>query len=100
MIEAARQRDWDAKHTEEHLSRFNRTVVDLIAVHEVFPGHFLQFIYAKQFPSKARKLLGPASNAEGWAHYSEQMMVKDGFRNGDPATRLAQVSEALVRDCR
>ncbi len=94
------EKDWDAKHTEEHLRLFNRSVVDLITVHEAFPGHFLQFIYAKQFPTKTRKLLGAASNAEGWAHYSEQMMVEEGFRGGDPKVRLAQLSEALVRDCR
>lgn len=94
------EKDWDAKHVEEHLRLFNRPVTALITVHEVFPGHFLQFIYAKRFPTKTRKLLGAASNAEGWAHYSEQMMIEEGFGGGDPRVHLAQLSEALVRDCR
>jgi uncharacterized protein (DUF885 family) len=94
------EKDWDAKHVEEHLRLFNRPVTALITVHEAFPGHFLQFIYAKRFPTKTRKLLGAASNSEGWAHYGEQMMIDEGFGGGDPKLRLAQLSEALVRDCR
>jgi uncharacterized protein (DUF885 family) len=91
---------WTAAHTEEHLRLFNRSVMNIITLHEVFPGHFLQFIYAPQFPTKTRKLLYAPSNAEGWAHYAEQMMVDEGFGSGDPRTRLAQLSEALLRDCR
>ncbi|HMI55471.1 MAG TPA: DUF885 domain-containing protein [Gemmatimonadaceae bacterium] len=94
------EKDWDANHVEEHLRLFNKSVMNIITVHEVFPGHFLQFVYAPQFPTKTRKLLGAASNAEGWAHYGEQMMVEEGFGNNDPKTRLAQLSEALLRDCR
>ncbi len=94
------EKEWDAQHVEEHLRLYNRSVMNLITVHEVFPGHFLQFIYAPQFPTKARKLLAASSNAEGWAHYSEQMMIEEGFGGGEPKTRLAQLSEALLRDCR
>ena len=91
---------WTPAHVEEHLRLFNRAVMNLITVHEVFPGHFLQFLYAPKFPTKTRRLLFASSNAEGWAHYSEQMMVDEGFGSGDPRTRLAQLSEALLRDCR
>ena len=94
------EKDWDAQHVEEHLRLYNKSVMNLITVHEVFPGHYLQFIYAPQFPTKTRKLLAASSNAEGWAHYSEQMMIEEGFGGGDPKTRLAQLSEALLRDCR
>jgi uncharacterized protein (DUF885 family) len=92
--------DWDAKHKEEHLRLFNLPVVGLINIHEAFPGHYVQFLYSPRFPTKTRKLLGAGSNAEGWAHYAEQMMVDQGFGGGDPKIRLAQLSEALVRDCR
>jgi len=92
--------DWDAKHVEEHLRGYNRAASAVITVHEAFPGHFLQFTYAKQFPTKTRKLLGASSNAEGWAHYSEQMMIEEGFGGGDPKIHLAQLSAALLRDCR
>jgi uncharacterized protein (DUF885 family) len=92
--------DWDSAHVEEHLRLYNRSVMNVITIHEAFPGHYLQFLYAKQFPTKTRKLLYANTNVEGWAHYSEQMMVEEGFGGSDPATRLAQLSEALLRDCR
>jgi uncharacterized protein (DUF885 family) len=92
--------DWDAKHKDEHLRLFNTPVVGLINIHEAFPGHYVQFLYSPRYPTKTRKLLGAGSNAEGWAHYCEQMMVDQGFGGGDPRIRLAQLSEALVRDCR
>ncbi len=91
---------WDAQHVEEHLRSFNQSAMNIITVHEVFPGHFLQFLYVKQFPTKTRRLIQVGSNSEGWAHYSEQMIVEEGFGNGDPRTHLAQLEEALLRDCR
>jgi uncharacterized protein (DUF885 family) len=72
----------------------------MINVHEAYPGHYLQFLYAPRFPTKTRKLISCGSNAEGWAHYTEQMMVDEGFGGGDPRIRLAQLQEALLRDCR
>jgi hypothetical protein len=92
--------DWDAKHKEEHLRLYNPYVVSIIDVHEVWPGHYLQFLYAPRFPTKTRKLVFCGTNAEGWAHYGEQMMVDEGFGGGDPKYRLAQLQEALLRDCR
>jgi uncharacterized protein (DUF885 family) len=92
--------EWDAKHKEEHLRLYNPYVVPIIDVHEVWPGHYLQFLYAPKFPTKTRKLVFCGTNAEGWAHYAEQMMVDEGFGGGDPKYRLAQLQEALLRDCR
>jgi uncharacterized protein (DUF885 family) len=92
--------EWDAKHQEEHLRLYNPYVVAIIDVHEVWPGHYLQFLYAPKFPTKTRKLVFCGTNAEGWAHYAEQMMVDQGFGGGDPKYRLAQLQEALLRDCR
>jgi uncharacterized protein (DUF885 family) len=94
------EKDWDAKHKEEHLRLFNRPVMEIITIHEAFPGHYIQFLYAKQFPTKTRKLIYCGSNVEGWAHYCEQMMVEQGYGGGDPRIRLAQLAEALLRDCR
>jgi uncharacterized protein (DUF885 family) len=94
------EKEWDAKHKEEHLRLYNPYVVSMIDVHEVWPGHYLQFLYAPRFPTKTRKLVFCGTNAEGWAHYAEQMMVDEGFGGGDPKYRLAQLQEALLRDCR
>jgi uncharacterized protein (DUF885 family) len=79
---------------------FNRYTTAIINVHEAYPGHFLQFLYMPRIQSKVRKLLYATSNVEGWAHYTEQMMVDEGFGDGNPRVRLAQLQEALLRDCR
>ncbi len=94
------EKDWDAKHAEEHLRLYNPPVMSMINVHEAYPGHYLQFLYAPKFPTKTRKLVFCGTNVEGWAHYTEQMMVDEGFGGGDPKIRLAQLQEALLRDCR
>jgi uncharacterized protein (DUF885 family) len=94
------EKDWTKKHAEEHLRLFNPWVTAIINVHEAFPGHYLQFLYAPRFPTKVRKLIFSGTNAEGWAHYTEQMMIDEGFGGGDPKYRLAQLQEALLRDVR
>jgi len=71
-----------------------------VSVHEVYPGHYMQFLYARQFPSDARKVFGATTNIEGWAHYCEQMMLDEGFHADDPSYRLAQLQDALLRDAR
>jgi uncharacterized protein (DUF885 family) len=84
----------------EHMRQFNKTTMDIITIHEAFPGHYVQFLYSKQYPTKVRKLYTCGTNVEGWAHYTEQMCVDEGYGNGDPKVRLAQLNEALLRDCR
>jgi uncharacterized protein (DUF885 family) len=91
---------WPAKEVEEYLEGFNRGTIISTAVHEVYPGHYVQFLWLQQIPTKVRKLLGCSSNAEGWAHYSEQMMLDEGYGNGDPKLRLGQLQDALLRDAR
>jgi Bacterial protein of unknown function (DUF885) len=92
--------DWSPQHREAHLRLFNRPVMDLITIHETWPGHFLQFANASRFPTHTRRLISCGSNVEGWAHYVEQMMIEEGYGDGDPKIRLAQIQEALIRDCR
>ncbi len=94
------ERDWSEKQKEEHLQFFNRYAILTASIHEVFPGHYTQFLWLKRAPTKARKLLGSASNAEGWAHYSEQMMLEQGYGEGDPKLLLEQLHDALLRLCR
>jgi uncharacterized protein (DUF885 family) len=92
--------DWTAEHRDEHLRMFNRHTTAMIDVHEAYPGHFLQFLWAPSVKSKVRKLLYTTANVEGWAHYAEQMMIDQGFGAHDPKLHLAQLQEALLRDCR
>jgi len=91
---------WTPKQVEEHMEGFNRGTIISTAVHEVYPGHYVQFLWMQTIPSKVRKLLGANSNAEGWAHYCEQMMLDEGYGNGDLKLRLGQLQDALLRDAR
>jgi uncharacterized protein (DUF885 family) len=92
--------DWSKARVESFMGQFNRSTMISVAVHEVYPGHYVQFLWVPSAPSKVRKLLGCGSNAEGWAHYSEQMMLDEGYGNGDPMLRLGQLQDALLRDAR
>ncbi len=91
---------WTPEHVEEHLESFNRGTVISTAVHEVYPGHYTQFLWVQNAPSKVRKLTGTGSNAEGWAHYTEQMMLDEGYGAGDLKLRLGQLQDALLRNAR
>lgn len=92
--------NWTKARTDSFMGQFNRETMIAIAVHEVYPGHYVQFLWLPSVPSKTRKLFGCGSNAEGWAHYSEQMMLDEGYGNGDPKLRLGQLQDALLRDAR
>jgi uncharacterized protein (DUF885 family) len=91
---------WTPKEVEEHMESFNRGTIISTAVHEAYPGHYVQFLWMQTIPSKVRKLLGANSNAEGWAHYCEQMMLDEGYGNGDLKLRLGQLQDALLRNAR
>ncbi|QIG80604.1 DUF885 domain-containing protein [Stakelama tenebrarum] len=69
-------------------------------VHEIMPGHFLQFLHANRSQSVLGQIFVGYAFAEGWAHYSEEMMWEAGLREGDPATHIGQLSNALLRNCR
>jgi len=94
------QPEWGDEQKDQHLRFYSPYTVAMVNVHEAYPGHYLQFLYAPRFPTKVRKLVSAGTNSEGWAHYAEQMMVEQGFGDGDPRYRLAQLQMALLRDCR
>jgi uncharacterized protein (DUF885 family) len=70
------------------------------SVHEVWPGHFLQFLYSNRNPSKIASLFVGYGFAEGWAHYTEEMMWEMGLGKGDPEIHIGQLTNALLRDVR
>jgi uncharacterized protein (DUF885 family) len=92
-------RSWPPERQDEHLRYFSYPILWHISIHEVYPGHFLQFQHLRQVGSKVRKsvFFAPASLVEGWAHYCEQMMVEAGFRRHEADFKLGQLAEALVR---
>ena len=94
-------RKWSAAEVESYLrGGFSRTVIEMVSIHEAFPGHYVQFLWMPKMRSRTRKLYACSSNAEGWAHYAEQMMIDEGAAGTDPKQRLAQLQEALLRATR
>jgi uncharacterized protein (DUF885 family) len=94
---------------EGRMASFNIGTIVSTSTHEAYPGHYIQFLWVDRAPTKVRMLLGASSNAEGWAHYCEQMMLDEGF--GQPGTgakdareakfiRLGQLQDALLRNAR
>ncbi len=105
------EKDWSPERVAEHMAAFNIGTITSTAVHEAYPGHYIQFLYIPQVPSKIRKLTGANTNIEGWAHYCEQMMLDEGYAAAPPnATpdqlrqarliRLGQLQDALLRNAR
>jgi hypothetical protein len=91
-------RSWPEKERAAYLGSLG----DLLGttVHEVYPGHFVQGRWAEHAPTRVQKAFGSYSFIEGWAHYSEQMMIAEGFGKDDPANQLAMLHGALLRNCR
>jgi uncharacterized protein (DUF885 family) len=92
---------------EAWLERFNYASLTNTSAHEAMPGHWLHSTYMRRTPGKVRRIwIGlnpfpqPSSGQDGWAHYAEQMVLDEGYGNGDPKFRLAQLSDALTRICR
>ena len=81
------------------MGAFHRGTILSTAIHEAYPGHYVQFLWMQHVDDRVRKLLGANSNAEGWAHYTEQMMLDEGVST-DPKMRLGQLQDALLRDAR
>jgi uncharacterized protein (DUF885 family) len=94
---------------EGYMHSFNIGTVISTSVHEAYPGHYVQYLYSLKAPSRVRKILSATTNVEGWAHYTEQMMLDNGY--GQPGTgakdereakffRLGQLQDALLRNAR
>ena len=100
--------NWSPARVAEHMAAFNVGTITSTAVHEAYPGHYVQFLWQDQFPSKVRKLVGANTNIEGWAHYCEQMMLDEGYLPAGVTAgsreakliRLGQLQDALLRDAR
>jgi uncharacterized protein (DUF885 family) len=91
---------WPADRTEEHLEAYWRGDIANTAIHEAYPGHYTQYLFLPRAPTKLRKILAANSFVEGWAHYTEEMLLEQGYGNNDPALWLSQEQWALVRAAR
>ncbi|MCH8073842.1 MAG: DUF885 domain-containing protein [Proteobacteria bacterium] len=89
---------WDAETRAAYIPG----KMDLLgtSIHEIWPGHFLNFLHSNRAESLLGKLFVGYAFAEGWAHYAEEMMVDAGLHDGDAETRIGQLANALLRNCR
>lgn len=83
--------DWNAARVESLLSEYNSRMLQILTLHEAYPGHYVQLDYANKHPSLVRRVLGAGTFEEGWANYCEQMMLDQGYGDGDLALRLMQL---------
>ena len=93
---------WTAAQQEEWLSNFNYETLRIVSIHEVYPGHFVHHLhnrYGQALPLVNRVATSYAFT-EGWAHYTEQMMLETEYGQGETALLVTQLLEALVRNCR
>jgi uncharacterized protein (DUF885 family) len=84
-------KDWDAKKVNSYLEEYNSHMLDILTIHEGYPGHSVQLEYMNQNPSLVRRVLQSGVYIEGWAVYTEQMMLDQGYGDGDLALRLSQL---------
>ena len=92
---------WSPAQQEEWLRTQNRPMLRNVTVHEVYPGHYLQSLHFRAGSSSlARRVYLSSSFVEGWAHYAEQLAVEAGLGGGDRSAEVAQLHDALLRNCR
>ncbi|HEX8280402.1 MAG TPA: DUF885 domain-containing protein, partial [Chthoniobacterales bacterium] len=107
------EKEWPEEQKQEWLTAFNYYTTDVVSIHEAYPGHYTQFLHLNaSTASKAAKIFNSYAFVEGWAHYTEKMMLDEGFGKSASPTpsddevkraakyRMAQSSEALLRLCR
>ena len=93
---------WTDTQAEEWLSNFNYDTLRIISIHEVYPGHFVHHLhnsYGRPLPL-VNRVASSYAFTEGWAHYTEEMMLETEYARGQAALRVTQLLEALVRNCR
>ena len=83
--------DWSAERKEAFFREYNRPMLQILTIHEAYPGHYVQLEYSNRNPSLIRKILYSGVYAEGWAVYTEQTMLDQGYGDGDLSLRLHQL---------
>ncbi len=91
---------WPPERKEEHLEAYWKGDLVNTAIHEAYPGHYLQFLWLPRAKTRVRKLVSAGSFVEGWAHYTEEMLLEEGYGGQDPKLWLSAAQWGLVRACR
>jgi uncharacterized protein (DUF885 family) len=83
--------DWGADRVRSFLEEYNNHMLQVLTIHEAYPGHYVQLEYSNRSPSRIRRVLQSGVFIEGWAVYTEQMMLDQGYGDGNLALRLNQL---------
>jgi uncharacterized protein (DUF885 family) len=84
-------KDWSVQQIKSYLEEYNSYMLQILTIHEAYPGHYVQFEYSNRNPSRIRRVLQSGVFIEGWAVYTEQTMLDEGYGKGDLALRLTQL---------
>ena len=96
------EESWTDAQAEEWLSNFNYDTLRIISIHEVYPGHFVHHLHnscGRPLPL-VNRVASSYAFTEGWAHYTEEMMLETEYARGQARLQVTQLLEALVRNCR
>jgi uncharacterized protein (DUF885 family) len=91
---------WPPDRVEQHLQGYSHWTLPSVTVHEVYPGHYVHFLYARRAPTLVRKGMGSGGFGEGWGLYTEEALLDAGFMNRDPRVEFGVMRWALTRACR
>ena len=75
---------WSPERAESYLREYNQYILQILCIHEAIPGHYVQLLYGNKAPSLVKSIFANGAMVEGWAVYSEQMMLENGFGNDEP----------------
>jgi uncharacterized protein (DUF885 family) len=75
---------WTPERAESYLREYNHYALQILNIHEAIPGHYAQLVYSNQSPSIVKSVLGNGAMIEGWAVYTEIMMLQNGYGNNSP----------------
>jgi uncharacterized protein (DUF885 family) len=90
---------WTAERAESYLREYNYYTLQILNIHEAIPGHYAQLVYSNQSPSLVKSILGNGAMVEGWAVYSELMMLENGYGNNSPEMWLMYYKWNLRATC-
>jgi hypothetical protein len=89
---------WTPQEQQEYISSYSELL--FTSIHEVWPGHFLQYLHSNRSQSRFGQVFVGYAFAEGWAHYTEELMWEAGYQSGDPAVQIGMLLNALLRNVR
>ena len=93
-------KSWTPERVEQHLQAYDRWTLPSVTAHELYPGHYVHFLYARRAPTLVRKGMGSGGFAEGWGLYTEEGLLDKGYGHGDPRIEYGIMKWALIRACR